>query len=110
HKRVWASLPQEGAEPRSSVAVVFDWLWWEYAQRNPRGRRPAVCLCDGQESLWQACAEVVPEAEHVEVLDFLHVRPGLGQAAKLLYGRRARKCCPSCASACCRCWKGKSRS
>src|SRR6185369_7992893 len=36
HKRVWASLPQEGSEPRSSIAVVFDWVWWEFAQRNPQ--------------------------------------------------------------------------
>jgi hypothetical protein len=43
-------------------------------------------LCDGQEALWQACAETVPEAERVEVLDLLHVTPRLWQAAKLLYG------------------------
>jgi hypothetical protein len=94
HKRVWASLPQEGPEPQSSVAVVFDWLWWEYAQRNPRGRRPAVCLCDGQEALWQVCAEPVPEGERVEVLDLLHVTPRLWQAAKLLYGEKGPEVLP----------------
>src|SRR5262249_28721631 len=47
HKRVWASLPPEGPAPRSSIAVVFDWVWWEFAQRNPRLTRPTVCLCDG---------------------------------------------------------------
>jgi hypothetical protein len=94
HKRVWASLPQEGPEPQSSVAVVFDWLWWEYAQRNLQGRRPAVCLCDGQEALWQACAEAVPEGERVEVLDVLHVTPRLWQAAKLLYGEKGPEVLP----------------
>src|SRR5262249_41259573 len=45
HKRVWASLPQEG---RSSIEVVADWLWWEFAQRNPRLERPTAWLCDRQ--------------------------------------------------------------
>jgi hypothetical protein len=86
HKRVWASLPAAGVAPTTAGGPVFDWLWWEYAQRNPQGRRPAVCLCDGQDTLWQACAEVVPDGERVEVLDLLHVTPRLWQAAKLLYG------------------------
>jgi hypothetical protein len=86
HKRVWASLPQQGPRPQSSIEVVFDWLWWEYAQRNPRLKRPTVCLCDGQESLWQACAESVADPERVDVLDLLHVTPRLWQAARLLYG------------------------
>jgi len=48
HKRVWASLPKEGPEPRSSIAVVFDWVWWEFAQRNPQLARPTICLCDAR--------------------------------------------------------------
>ena len=94
HKRVWASLPEEDPKPKSSIAVVFDWLWWEYAQRNPHGKRPAVCVCDGQETLWQACAEAVPDAERVEILDLLHVTPRLWQAAKLLYGDKSQEVLP----------------
>src|SRR5262249_41519025 len=70
------------------IAVVFDWVWWEFAQRNPQLRRPTVCLCDGQEALWQACAESIADEERVEILDLLHVTPRLWQAAKLLYGDR----------------------
>jgi len=40
NKRVWASLPEEGPQPRSSIEVVFPWLWWEFSQRNPHGKRP----------------------------------------------------------------------
>lgn len=40
NKRVWASLPEEGREPRSSIEVVSPWLWWEFSQRNPE-QRPA---------------------------------------------------------------------
>jgi len=94
HKRVWASLPQEGPEPRSSIAVVFDWVWWEFAQRNPRLARPTVCLCDGQEALWQACAESVRDDDRVEILDLLHVTPRLWAAGKLLYGEKSKEVLP----------------
>ncbi|HEV3261277.1 MAG TPA: ISKra4 family transposase [Gemmataceae bacterium] len=94
HKRVWASLPLEGPEPKSSIAVVFDWLWWEFAQRNPHLTRPTICLCDGQEALWQACADSVLDEERVEIVDLLHVTPRLWQAAKLLYGDKSKEVLP----------------
>jgi hypothetical protein len=94
HKRVWASLPHEGAEPRSSIAVAFDWVWWEFAQRNPQLARPTVCLCDGQEALWQACADSVLDDSRVEILDLLHVTPRLWAAAKLLYGASSKQVLP----------------
>jgi hypothetical protein len=94
HKRVWASLPQEGPAPQSSIDVVFDWLWWEFAQRNPQLKRPTVCLCDGQDALWQACAKSVADPDRVEVLDLLHVTPRLWQAAKLLYGDKGKEVVP----------------
>lgn len=88
HKRVWASLPQEGPKPKSSIALVADWLWWEFAQRNPRLQRQTICLCDGQESLWQACDEAIADPDRIDILDLLHVTPRLWQAAKLLYGEK----------------------
>jgi hypothetical protein len=94
HKRVWASLPHDGPKPRSSIAVVFDWLWWEFAQRNPRLERPPVCLCDGQQALWDACADAVVDEERVEILDLLHVTPRLWKAAKLLYGEKGKEVPP----------------
>jgi hypothetical protein len=94
HKRVWASLPQEAPQPRSSIAVVSDWLWWEFAQRNPQLTRPTVCLCDGQEALWQACGEAVADPHRVDILDLLHVTPRLWQAAKLLYGEKGQEVVP----------------
>jgi hypothetical protein len=91
HKRVWASLPADGDPPRSSIEVVFDWLWWEFAQRNPRRRRPTVCLCDGQDALWQACARSIPDDDRVEILDLLHATPRLWAGAKLLYGEKGKE-------------------
>lgn len=94
HKRVWASLPQETPQPRSSIAVVSDWLWWEFAQRNPQLTRPTVCLCDGQEALWQACDAAVLDPDRVDILDLLHVTPRLWQTAKLLYGEKGQEVVP----------------
>jgi hypothetical protein len=94
HKRVWASLPHEEPAPKSSIAVVFDWVWWEVAQRNPGWQRPMVCLCDGQEALWQACAAAVPDPDRVDILDLLHVTPRLWAAAKLLYGDQSKEVLP----------------
>lgn len=94
HKRVWASLPVEAPQPKSSIAVVFDWVWWEFAQRNPRLTRPTVCLCDGQEALWQACADAVSDPDRIDILDLLHVTPRLWAAAKLLYGEKSPEVLP----------------
>jgi hypothetical protein len=94
HKRVWASLPQEGPEPKSSIDMVFDWLWWEFPQRNPHLKRPTVCLCDGQEALWDACAACLPE-DRVDILDLLHGTPRLWGAAKILYGVKGKHVVPS---------------
>jgi hypothetical protein len=95
HKRIWASLPQDGPEPKSSMDMVFDWLWWEFAQRNPNLKRPTVCLCDGQESLWDHCAAALPEGEWVGILDLLHVTPRLWDAGKILYGVKGKQVMPS---------------
>ena len=74
--------------------MVFDWVWWEFAQRNPRLARPTVCLCDGQEALWQACTDAVLDDRRVEILDLLHVTPRLWAAAKLLYGVTSKAVLP----------------
>jgi hypothetical protein len=94
HKRVWATLPQGGPEPRSSIDMVFDWVWWEFEQRNPDRTWPTVCLCDGQEALWQACADNVLDEYRVDILDLLHVTPRLWAAAKLLYGEKGKEVLP----------------
>jgi hypothetical protein len=93
-KHVWASLPQGEGKEHSSIDMVFDWLLWEHVQRNPDSRRPTVYLCDGQETLWQACHEYLPEDNATEILDLLHVTPRLWQAAKLFYGEKGPQVVP----------------
>jgi hypothetical protein len=95
HKRAWASLPKDKPRPQSSIDAVFDWLWWEFAQRNPTLDRPTVCICDGQEALWDACVASLPEENLMQILDLLHVTPRLWSAAKLLFGVKGKQVLPS---------------
>jgi hypothetical protein len=82
HKHAWASLPPaEGAEEPSGMGAVYLWMRWELARRNPGQAKEAVYLHDGQESLGEARAGYLPEANGVEVLDWLHVTPRLWKAA-----------------------------
>jgi hypothetical protein len=94
HKHVWASLPIMEPQPQSSIDVVFEWLGWEEVKRNGQAQRPTVHLCDGQEALWQACAEHLCQENTVPILDLLHVTPRLWQAGKLLYGERSGEVVP----------------
>jgi hypothetical protein len=94
HKHVWASLPATDPQPKSSIEMVFDWLQWEEVIRNGQGQRPTVHLCDGQEALWQACADYLCPSNAVSILDLLHVTPRLWQAAKLLYGDKSAEVVP----------------
>lgn len=94
HKHVWASLPLTEPEPQSSIDVIFGWLQWEFAQRNPFLKRPTVRLCDGQEALWQACHSYLPEENSMDILDLLHVTPRLWDAAKHLLGPRSAEVIP----------------
>jgi hypothetical protein len=83
HKQVWASLPSEDATKVSGMAAVYLWMFWELVRRNPHQGKETVYLHDGQEALWDACREHLPQANSVEVLDLLHVTPRLWQAAHL---------------------------
>jgi hypothetical protein len=87
HKRVWASLPQEDEDGavQSSLDIVYDWLLNEVAERNPGLAKEMVHLGDGQESLWQARQDHLPQRHLTEILDLLHVTPRLWQAAHVFY-------------------------
>jgi hypothetical protein len=87
HKRVWASLPQEDEDGhvQSSLDLVYDWLLNEVAERNTGLTKEMVHLGDGQESLWQARREHLPNRNLTDILDLLHVTPRLWQAAHVFY-------------------------
>jgi hypothetical protein len=82
HKHVWASMSHEEV---CSIDVVYTWLSDEIAQRNPDLSKPMVHLCDGQESLWEARAEYLPQENSTDILDILHVSPRVWQAAHVFH-------------------------
>jgi hypothetical protein len=87
HKRVWASLPQEDKDGtvQSGLNIVYTWLLNEVAERNPGLAKEMIHLGDGQESLWQARRDHLPDRNLTDILDLLHVTPRLWQAAHVFY-------------------------
>jgi hypothetical protein len=87
HKRVWASLSQEDEQDgiKSGLAIVYDWLLNEVAERNRGLTKEMVHLGDGQETLWQARQDHLPNRNMTDILDLLHVTPRLWQAAHVFY-------------------------
>ncbi len=79
HKEVWASLPRDDV-PGSGTERAFAWMMGELYLRGRAKDKPLVFLSDGQEALWQARREWLPERA-VGILDLLHVTPRLWQAA-----------------------------
>ena len=80
NKRLWAELNLIGQEEVSRGAErVFEALAAEHAERDPEGKKPLVCLMDGDRHLWSLQQEYLPEA--IEILDLFHVIEKLWLAA-----------------------------
>jgi hypothetical protein len=79
HKEVWASLPRDET-PGSGTEMVFAWMVGELCLRGRGKGKPLVFVSDGQEALWAAREDWLPERT-VNVLDLLHVTPRLWKAA-----------------------------
>jgi len=83
HKEVWASLPRDH-EGVSGTEVAFSWMVGELFLRGRAARKPLVFVSDGQESLWDARRDWLPERT-VDILDLLHVTPRLWKAAHVFH-------------------------
>lgn len=84
-KEVWASLPRP-EQPGSGLESAFTWLAGELFVhgRGTDPAKPLLYLSDGQEALWCARREWLPERA-VDILDLLHVTPRLWQAAHVFH-------------------------
>ena len=85
HKEVWASLPRDEV-PGSGMEHAFAWMIGElYLRGRARAKdKPLVILSDGQESLWEARQQWLPERA-IGILDLLHVTPRLWRAAHVFH-------------------------
>src|SRR5438477_4334373 len=75
HKEVWASLPRDD-KPGSGTESAFAWMIGELYLRGRAEDKPLVFLSDGQEALWEARREWLPQRA-VGIWDLLHVTPRL---------------------------------
>jgi len=87
-KRVRAALMRDRAESTApQVETIFGWMAQEVDERTAAVQRPLILLMDGQESLWNAGLEYLPEQqfEVTEILDLLHAVSYVWQAARLFH-------------------------
>jgi len=80
HKHVWAEMTcvVEG-ETCNGRVTLFDQLAQEWARRDPRQSKVAICLLDGERALWEARELFWPET--IGILDLFHVLERLWTAA-----------------------------
>jgi len=82
YKFVRAALERDDRDSTApQVEAIFGWMAEQAAQRNADGNKPVVLLMDGQDSLWKADWNYLPEdrAEVTEILDLLHALAYLGR-------------------------------
>ena len=80
HKQLRAELTREihGVEVNAKKRI-FAWFAEQVKLRNPRDRRPVVCVMDGERALWKMLGVWV--AGVLCILDIFHVLERLWQAA-----------------------------
>jgi hypothetical protein len=82
-KEVWATLPRD-ERPGSGIDAAFAWMIGELYLRDRAKDKPLVYISDGQETLWEARQQWLPERA-VNILDLLHVTPRLWKAAHVFH-------------------------
>jgi len=91
HKRTYARLDDDpdlpNEQPVSGAAAAFGWLDQQVRERLATRDTPveAVCLMDGQPSLWELKQRFQGDLPTVEILDLLHVTSRLWKAAHLFH-------------------------
>lgn len=80
HKQLRAELTRtiDGVEVNAKESI-FGWFAEQVKLRNPRGRKKAVCVMDGERALWKMLLALVPGV--VCILDLFHVLERLWQTA-----------------------------
>jgi len=87
-KRVRAALMRDELDTTApQVETIFGWMAQEALNRSITTPRSLILLMDGQESLWNAGLEYLPEQhfEVTEILDLLHAVSYVWRAAHLFH-------------------------
>ena len=88
NKRVWGEMTRlvEG-EVLNGRSSLFLQLAIERHLRDPKRKKPLICLMDGEKPLWAAKREWLEDA--VEILDFFHALEHLWKVARCFHKGRA---------------------
>jgi len=87
-KHVRAALQRDELDSTApQVDTIFGWMAAQVRQRHGEGESPVVLLMDGQDALWRAGREHLPDAlaDVTEILDLLHATSYLWEAAHLFH-------------------------
>jgi hypothetical protein len=80
HKQLRAELTREiDGQDVNAKERIFAWLSEQVQLRNPDGRKPVVCVMDGERTLWKTLGRFLTGV--VCLLDIFHVLERLWQAA-----------------------------
>lgn len=87
-KHVRAALMRDEADHTApQVETIFGWMAQEVVERTATRDRPLILLMDGQDALWRAGMEYLPEQqfEVTEILDLLHAVSYIWKAVHLFH-------------------------
>ena len=79
------ALPEAPEQELDGRIGVFTWLQHEITTRNSDGKKPVICLMDGESRLW-TCKQYLLPSSVVEILDLWHVMQRLREIAGHLHG------------------------
>ena len=79
----------DAAGSMTGLEETYTWMFEELWRRNRGFGKEMVHLCDGQESLWNARQEHLPQGNTTDILDLLHVTPRLWQAAHVFHKEKS---------------------
>lgn len=89
NKRVWAEMTREVEDITcNGRTTLFGMMSDEVRFRNRSGRKPVVCLMDGERALWEA-KEAWFGKDVVGILDLFHVMERLWSAAYCFHAERS---------------------
>ncbi len=81
----------DAAGSMTGLEETYTWMFEELWRRNRGFGKEMVHLCDGQELLWNARQEHLPQGNTTDILDLLHVTPRLWQAAHVFHKEKSEE-------------------
>lgn len=108
HKHVWAEMTRPGDDSKKGLLThgptyLFAELAVECLDRDPKKKKPLVCLLDGEKQLWDLREGWLKRA--VGILDIYHVMNGFGKRPSVFTPRTATRESSLLNVTCGRSWK-----